>query len=181
MNNNVFHVVYILVISVLVTLLCLSLNRSCKVEVVKECVTDTTFLERIDTIYLEKQTPIHVKVVDTLYLPIEENNIPLPIEQKYYSKTDSYDAWVSGYEPQLDSIRVYNKVEYKTITNTITKTIEQRNWNFYTYMGFKRLSNEWLPSVGLMAKSPKNLIMGVEFGAINNEMYYGVTCGFKIK
>ena len=35
--------------------------------------------------------------------------VRLPIESKHYT-SESYDAWVSGYEPNLDSIKVYNQV-----------------------------------------------------------------------
>ena len=35
-------------------------------------------------------------------------NVILPIEQKTYS-SDQYTAWVSGYEPRLDSIALYTK------------------------------------------------------------------------
>ena len=35
--------------------------------------------------------------------------VRLPIESKHYT-SESYDAWVSGYEPTLDSIKVYNQV-----------------------------------------------------------------------
>lgn len=182
MNKSVFHIVYLLVISVLVTLLTLCLNRNQKVEVVRECVTDTFLFERIDTLYFEKQIPIKVKVIDTLYLPNEKNFLSLPIEQKYYSRTDSYDAWVSGYKPQLDSIRVYNKVEYKTITNTITKEIEYNRWNLYTYMGFKHINDKFLPSIGLMTKSPKSSIYMVEIGLDNNkDLFFGVNVGYKLK
>ena len=182
MNKSVFHIVYFLIIGVLVTLLTLCLNRNQKVEVVRECVTDTFLFERIDTLYFEKQIPIKVKVIDTLYLPNEKDFLSLPIEQKHYSRTDSYDAWVSGYQPQLDSIRVYNKVEYKTITNTITKEIEYNRWNLYTYMGFKHIDDKFLPSIGLMTKSPKSSIYMVEIGLDNNkDLFFGVNFGYKLK
>ena len=35
-------------------------------------------------------------------------NVILPIEQKTYT-SDQYTAWVSGYEPRLDSIALYTK------------------------------------------------------------------------
>lgn len=34
--------------------------------------------------------------------------VRLPIESKHY-EGESYEAWVSGYEPSLDSINVYNR------------------------------------------------------------------------
>jgi hypothetical protein len=34
--------------------------------------------------------------------------VEVPIESKHYHATE-YDAWVSGYEPSLDSIKVYQR------------------------------------------------------------------------
>lgn len=55
---------------------------------------------------------------DTIHDSIE---IPIPIYQKRYSDS-LYTAWVSGYEPNLDSIRLY----MPEITTTITKTIVKK-------------------------------------------------------
>lgn len=45
-------------------------------------------------------------------------NVPVPIMQKRYDDS-LYTAWVSGYEPALDSINL----RFPTITETITQTI----------------------------------------------------------
>ena len=47
--------------------------------------------------------------------------VEVPITSKHYQAKE-YDAWVSGYEPSLDSIKVYKETKY--ITETITKTIK---------------------------------------------------------
>lgn len=52
---------------------------------------------------------------DTVHDSID---VPIPIEQKRYEDS-LYTAWVSGFRPALDSIRLYQP----TITETITKTI----------------------------------------------------------
>lgn len=54
-----------------------------------ERVKDTTIVNEVSEV-----------VFDTI-------RIRLPIESKHYT-AESYDAWVSGYEPQLDSINVYH-------------------------------------------------------------------------
>ena len=59
-----------------------------------ERVKDTTIVNEVSEV-----------VFDTI-------RIRLPIESKHYT-AESYDAWVSGYEPQLDSIKVYQR-EVKT-------------------------------------------------------------------
>ena len=45
--------------------------------------------------------------------------VEVPITSKHYGSKD-YDAWVSGFEPSLDSIKVYKETQY--ITTTITQS-----------------------------------------------------------
>lgn len=45
-------------------------------------------------------------------------DVPIPIVQKRYEDS-LYTAWVSGFEPKLDSIRLY----MPEVTTTITKTV----------------------------------------------------------
>lgn len=60
----------------------------------------------------------------TLNLPEHDTDSALiPIEQKVY-KDSNYTAWVSGYQPKLDSIFVVSR------TATIIKTVPKyRRWN----------------------------------------------------
>lgn len=48
--------------------------------------------------------------------------VEVPITSKHYQSPE-YDAWVSGYEPSLDSIFVYREKEI--ITETITRTVKE--------------------------------------------------------
>ena len=130
---------YIVVIVVLVTLLFSSKRQ---IKVVENRVTDTILKIRVDT--LTKYVPKYVtkKTIDTIYLQANNNNeVALEIEQKHYSENGIYDAWISGYKPQLDSIKTYPRVEYRTITNNITKEIYKSTIDFYPYIGFKRLDD----------------------------------------
>ena len=177
--NKTFHLSYLLIIAVLVALLCLSLNKDKKVEVVERRVTDTLCITLVDTIYERYIEYIEKKTIDTLYL---SNDIKLPIEQKHYQNNGVYDAWVSGYQPQLDSIITYPKTIYQTITNETIREIEIKRWNFYTYMGFNYFCNTWNPSVGIMAKSAKNTTMyGFEVGLIDKSAYLGFKFGYNIR
>lgn len=53
--------------------------------------------------------------------------VEIPITQKHYTDAN-FEAWVSGYRPQLDSIQVYPKTEVLTITETITEKTRQKRW-----------------------------------------------------
>lgn len=72
--------------------------------VVTRYVTRRFAVTRVDTL---KQCDT-VKAVDTV-------GVSLPIMQKVYKDTN-YTAWVSGYEPRLDSITIANKIITKTTT-----------------------------------------------------------------
>lgn len=54
-------------------------------------------------------------IIDYLKLTTDSLEVELQRVQRYY-KTDSYEAWVSGVEPALDSIKVNQKIQY--VTNT---------------------------------------------------------------
>ena len=153
-----------------------------QIKVVENRVTDTIIHLKIDTItqYIPKY--VTKKTVDTLYLPSsDKNEVAIEIEQKHYQEHGVYDAWISGYKSQLDSIKTYPRVEYRTITNNVTKEILVKKWNFFTNIGIKRFNNEYVPSVGFIAKSPRNALYGLEIGAVNGDLYYGITYGFILK
>ena len=56
-------------------------------------------VERVN--YVDSVNTISEVVFDTV-------RVRLPIESKHYEGAN-YEAWVSGYEPSLDSINVYNR------------------------------------------------------------------------
>lgn len=51
--------------------------------------------------------------------------VEVPISSKHYGSKD-YDAWVSGFEVSLDSIKVYKETQY--ITETITRMKPPNKW-----------------------------------------------------
>ena len=169
---------YIVVIVVLVTLLFSSKRQ---IKVVENRVTDTILKIREDT--LTKYVPKYVtkKTTDTIYLQSNnKNEVALEIEQKHYSENGIYDAWISGYKPQLDSIKTYPRVEYRTITNNITKEIYKSTLDFYPYIGFKRLDDKVGQVIGLSIKMPKKWMYSAEIGVMDNKMMYGVSLGYKL-
>lgn len=72
--------------------------------------TDTVIVVKLDTITITDTLvvrypqPYMVRVTDTLHI----TDTIMVREQKTYRDT-SYTAWVSGYAPSLDSIRLYHK------------------------------------------------------------------------
>lgn len=58
--------------------------------------------------------------------------VQVPITSKHYGN-DTYDAWVSGFDPNLDSIRVYQKTQI--ITETITKVVGDNKHFFFDVGG----------------------------------------------
>ena len=98
-------------------------------EIKTETVYDTipVFIEKpipVDSTVI-RYVKVSVPVYDTIRtyhsdtLSSDNISITLPITQKVY-KDSTYQAWVSGYMPALDSIRVFQPMT--TITNTITNT-----------------------------------------------------------
>lgn len=63
--------------------------------------------------------PYIVERTDTLH-DSDTIAVPVPIEQKRYDDS-LYTAWVSGYEPALDSIRLHQPEVVTTIERTIVK------------------------------------------------------------
>ena len=117
------------IIVILIIALNVSLHR---IRVLKsnegKTIRDTTIMIKLDTVKIVKPIYISQKVVDTLLMPIKDTlriNDTLyqavPTTQKYYAKDSLYQAWVSGYKPNLDSIKVFPKTIYTTITNTVYK------------------------------------------------------------
>lgn len=169
---------YIVVIVVLVTLLFSSKRQ---IKVVENRVTDTILKIRVDTLIRYIPKYVTKKTTDTIYLQAnDKNEVAIEIEQKHYSENGVYDAWISGYNPRLDSIKTYPRVEYRTITNNITKEIYKSTIDFYPYIGFKRLDDNIGQVFGLTIKMPKKWIYSAEIGIMDNKMMYGVTVGYKL-
>lgn len=84
---------------------------------VREPVFVTERAVRTDTVWL----PVVRTRTDTVLLasdgPKDSALAVVPITQKTYADS-TYKAWVSGYNPRLDSIAIYNKTVIRTITRT---------------------------------------------------------------
>lgn len=81
-----------------------------------------------------------LSVIDTIEVA-DSVEVKLPITQKHYEDS-AYSAWVSGYRPNLDSIKVYRRKEREVITINIK---EAKRWNIGVSggMGMVYDGNEW--------------------------------------
>ena len=105
----------------------------------------------------------------------------LVVSQKEYRDSD-YVAWVSGVEPQLDSIMVFNNTEYvfKTVTIETIKTVEDRKGKLFVGAGLYRLGETFVPKTNIAYKK-KSIMVGASIGLYNNQPIYGVDINFKVK
>ncbi len=126
------------------------LTRYCsepRTEVRETVRTDTLTVVRVDTVVVEKPAP--VKVVekepvyiqvpvpgDTVFLPGDTLAVPVPIRQ--YSFRDSlYALDVSGFNVTLDRLEVYPRTIYKTIANTVERTVtDKKRWGIGLQAGY---------------------------------------------
>ena len=105
-------------------------------------VTDTvkhylpTPKDTIRTKYITRYLPVYNTdtVISTDYVTLHDTvQVQVPITQKHYNAKE-YDAWISGFEPSLDSIKVYQQTQY--ITETITKARQRSRWSIGVQAGY---------------------------------------------
>lgn len=58
-------------------------------------------------------------------------------EQAYYEDS-LYRAWVSGYRPRLDSLQIFPRTVYQTVTNDVYHTIapKKKRWGIGLQVGY---------------------------------------------
>lgn len=95
------------------------------------------------TFPIRKDTIIYNSIyADTLKKDSEE--VIIPITQKHYSDS-TYEAWVSGFEPSLDSIKLYQS----TITNTIYKKEKDKRFSIGVTTGYGVTKEGLSPYIGI--------------------------------
>lgn len=127
-----------------------------------ESVTRDT-VTRIDTVFQYFPKPVEVERIRTEYKWLtkvatdtvtdytvlhDSVLVEVPIESKHYNAPE-YDAWVSGYQPSLDSIRVYQKTEYITERVVISKPPNRFTVGLQGGYGYGFKSKQWEPYVGI--------------------------------
>ena len=133
--------------------LCFLVGRYTKKADVELPYKTDTFI-RVDTLRERIPYPVYETVIQTVpelfpvYITLEGDTVrepilvPVPITQKEYL-TDNYHAWVSGYNPSLDSIYVYSKTVY------VTKKIPVRRWGLGVMAGYGVGRSGLSPYIGL--------------------------------
>lgn len=123
-------------------------------------VTKVLPVVRYDTIFRENSVTEHFADSSNM-MPVV-----IPITTKHYRAME-YDAWVSGYEPSLDSIKVYQKTE--VITATITKIKPPNKWELDIVGGidYNTAQDKYTPyAVGELLYKPSRLQLGIQGGII---------------
>lgn len=144
-----WHVIVVLVLC----FLCFLVGRyTKKAEVEFVCKTDTFI--RVDTLRERVPYPVYETVIHEVpelfpvYITLEGDTVrepilvPVPITQKEYL-TDHYHAWVSGYNPSLDSVDVFQKTAY------IKERIKSRRWGLGVIGGYGVGRSGLSPYIGI--------------------------------
>ena len=157
------------------------IKPQCNYETKTDTVTEYKIIR--DTAFVERPKLCKEIIRDTVWLDslLDNDYNHLIVSQKEYRDSD-YVAWVSGVEPQLDSIMVFNNTEYVFKTSTIekVKTIEDNSEKWFTGAGLYRLDNTLVPKLNVVYQK-KRIMVGASVGLCNNQPIYGVDINYKIK
>ena len=157
------------------------IKPQCNYETKTDTVTEYKIIR--DTAFVERPKLCKEIIRDTVWLDslLDNDYNHLIVSQKEYRDSD-YVAWVSGIEPQLDSIMVFNRTEYVFKTSTIEKfkTIEDKTGKWFTGAGLYRLDNTLVPKLNVVYQK-KRIMVGASVGLYNNQPIYGVDINFKVK
>ena len=135
--KTILNYLGVLLVGIIIGIVCSIVVRSKLTDPIRTVITDTTTVVVYDTTritepFSELAIPVKIKrfatvptlltISDTIKVPYYvRDTLMIPIEQKYYTG-ESYKAWISGYNPKLDSILIYNATRTVTIENTLKNT-----------------------------------------------------------
>ena len=147
--------------------------------------TDTVTEYKIisDTTFVERPKLCKEIIRDTVWLDslLDNDYNHLIVSQKEY-RDSNYVAWVSGVEPQLDSIMVFKNTEYVFKTSTIetVNTIEDNKCKCLIGTGLYMLDNALVPKLNVVYQK-KRIMVGASVGLYNKQPIYGVDFNFNVK
>ena len=162
LSKTVLILVSVIIILIIAFNISLSRIKTLKANQGK-IISDTTYIHTVDTISINKPVPYKVEVIKTIHdtLPsIDSIPVPvivnIPISQKSYSDTIQtkdkdtliYNAYVSGYKPNLDSLNLRLFKTSKIITNTPVPH-KKRKWSIGPNIGVSYDGIKVRPTVGI--------------------------------
>lgn len=109
--------------------------------------TKVKIIVKVDTLLISApMAPLLVfRLTDTMRI----GDTVVHREQAYYEDS-LYRAWVSGYRPKLDSLQIFPRIVYQTVTNDIYHTIvpKKKSWGLGLQAGYG-YSNGWYIGIGI--------------------------------
>lgn len=141
--------ILIIVLSLIIAGLWFSMQKSTGNDLLPVVVkTDTITTIKIDTI--REVQPVKVSEIithiDTIYMR-DTIIIPVPISQSYYRGAD-YEAWVSGYKPNLDSLNIFHSTEVRCVTKTEIIRERAKRWGIGIQAGYGWNGEKFTPYIG---------------------------------
>ena len=112
--------------------------------VVKDSVVVRTIIERLPIVHAD--TILTDMCDSTNVAPKDSAFVVLDITQQHY-KGDTYEAWVSGYKPRLDSIRTFQLT--KTIPTNTDKPPNRFTVGLTGGVGYGFISRKVEPFIGI--------------------------------
>lgn len=131
-------------------------NLERQIQELENAPADTVRIVRIDTVKVDTPVPVHhyIKERDTAFIVLTDVKkdtvkelVFLPREYMVYKDT-SYRAVVSGVQPRLDSIEIYQRNTVQTITKTI-KVPDKKRWGLGVNAGAGWNGKKVQPYVGV--------------------------------
>lgn len=136
--------------------------------------------------YITKWFPMYKAKTDTItnteYITMHDSVlVQVPIMQKHYGN-ETYDAWVSGFEPKMDSIKVYQKTEYITERITLMKPPNKWELDIVGGIDYNTAQKTYAPyALGELMYKPNRLQVGIQGGVVKNGDKAEPIVGGKIK
>jgi len=177
-------------LAMVLLLSCIGIYSHCQRKPVTESVERDTVVvyDTIPHYYPKPVAEEHERYV-TRYLPVvktdtifrensasfRENSatdsvaVVVPITQKHYRALE-YDAWVSGYEANLDSIKVYRQREFITEVRTISKPPNKWELDLIGGLNYNTARQDFTPYAGgEILYKPSRLQIGLHGGIVKGD------------